>query len=704
MDLLRAGIERSELANTVSPGYAAEALTPDYGMGLDATLRHKAAQPAPTARPASSGSSTGSTPSSGTRRPTSTSPARYSAGDLAGKAACRADLLARHGMDPDDPGPVLGMIGRLDPQKGFDILADAAPALVELGARIIVQGSGDAHLADPFRALAAAHPESVALVERFDRANARRIYAGSDLFLMPSRFEPCGQGQMIALRYGTPPLVRRTGGLGDTVIDASERPGEGTGFVFDDPTPAALMAACRRAFAVRGRDGSTDGWLAIVERGMALDFGWDTGSAPRYALAYRRAVELRQVARLGVAGQSTPRARRSARVVASIRVRCGECSPSAIVRMWSAPTRSASRGSQAAGVRLPVASSPRTIQTGIPASVGSPSAAREASQSPFPSRTAIAAAGTTSVSDSALTSCSSAGQSGFVARTDASAPSSEVAGCSSAIIASSTAAVHDRRVEQDDPRRAVAGRREAGRQHRSPAVPDDRDVIGAVPRERVPGERGDHARGLVEREPEPVVAAAGPAVAGQVRRHDPEAGRRERRTEPPERPGRRDHAVDEEERAAVGDAPIERGEPDPGGLDRRPLAALGKARAERIASAAAGGRSSSVARIGAGNEVGVGAVTRPPVPWVGAGSRSVAETADRPDPSTASRPAPAGGGRLESALFARSAAPRRMAWPGSSSSSSRTSRERSPSSPRSSRAAGSTCARSAAGASATRAT
>jgi starch synthase len=188
------------------------------------------------------------------------------------------------------------MIGRLDPQKGFDILADAAPALVELGARIIVQGSGDAHLADPFRALAAAHPESVALVERFDRANARRIYAGSDLFLMPSRFEPCGQGQMIALRYGTPPLVRRTGGLGDTVIDASERPGEGTGFVFDDPTPTALLAACRRAFAVRGRNGSTDDWLAIVARGMALDFDWDTGSAPRYALAYDRAVELRRAA------------------------------------------------------------------------------------------------------------------------------------------------------------------------------------------------------------------------------------------------------------------------------------------------------------------------------------------------------------------------------------------------------------------------
>ncbi len=199
-------------------------------------------------------------------------------------------------MDPADPAPVLGMIGRLDPQKGFDILAEATPELVELGARIIVQGSGDARLADPFRALAADRPAQVALVERFDRENARRIYAGSDLFLMPSRFEPCGQGQMIAMRYGTPPIVRRTGGLGDTVVDETERPGDGTGFVFDAATPAALVAACRRAFAVRGPVASTTRWAELVARGMALDFSWETGSAPRYALAYQRAAELRRAA------------------------------------------------------------------------------------------------------------------------------------------------------------------------------------------------------------------------------------------------------------------------------------------------------------------------------------------------------------------------------------------------------------------------
>ncbi len=184
------------------------------------------------------------------------------------------------------------MIGRLDPQKGFDLLADGAPQLLEAGARLIVLGSGRASLADPFRALAAAARGRVAMLERFDRDLARRIYAGADLFLMPSRFEPCGQGQMIALRYGTPPVVRRTGGLADSVVDIDEQPAHGTGFVFDEASPAALVAAVTRAMALRA--GDRDGWAALVARGMAVDFAWDTGPAPRYLELYRRAVQLRR--------------------------------------------------------------------------------------------------------------------------------------------------------------------------------------------------------------------------------------------------------------------------------------------------------------------------------------------------------------------------------------------------------------------------
>ncbi len=288
LDLLLTAIEGSEVANTVSPGFAREALTPEFGMGLDGVLRAMGDR--------FTGILNGIDPVVWDPAADPVLAAPYAAGDLAGKAACRADLLARNGLDPEDDGLVVGMIGRMDPQKGFDLLAGAIDDLLADGVRVIVQGSGHATLADPFRALATANPERVALIERFDRDMARRIYAGADAFLMPSRFEPCGQGQMIALRYGTPPIVRRTGGLADSVIDVSRRPATGTGFVFDSATPGALLAAIRRAAALRGRPTA---WAALQERGMAVDFNWVTGSAPRYLEMYQRAVELRRQRRAG---------------------------------------------------------------------------------------------------------------------------------------------------------------------------------------------------------------------------------------------------------------------------------------------------------------------------------------------------------------------------------------------------------------------
>jgi starch synthase len=284
VDLLLTGIRHAELVNTVSPGFAAEALTPAFGMGLDETLRGLGDR--------FFGILNGIDPEVWDPATDPALAAPYARGDIAGKAACRADLLARVGFDPGDDRVVLGMIGRMDPQKGFDLLADGARRLLAKGTRIIVQGSGHASLADPFRALAAANPTRVALIERFDRDMARRIYAGADVFLMPSRFEPCGQGQMIALRYGTPPVVRRTGGLSDSVVDARERPEEGTGFVFDAATPAALVAAVARAAAMRADDPVA--WEALRDRGMAVDFNWVSGSAPRYLEAYRRAIIIRQ--------------------------------------------------------------------------------------------------------------------------------------------------------------------------------------------------------------------------------------------------------------------------------------------------------------------------------------------------------------------------------------------------------------------------
>jgi starch synthase len=186
------------------------------------------------------------------------------------------------------------MIGRLDRQKGFDLLAAAAPVLIARGFRLIVQGVGTAEHLDALRALAAAKKTGgkVVLVERFDRDLARRIYAGSDGFLMPSRFEPCGTGQMIALRYGTPPIVRATGGLRDTVLDETARPGAGTGFTFDGESAEALVDACTRFGDVFKPGEAT--WEALLDRGMAVDFDWRSSSAPGYLDAYRRAIDLRR--------------------------------------------------------------------------------------------------------------------------------------------------------------------------------------------------------------------------------------------------------------------------------------------------------------------------------------------------------------------------------------------------------------------------
>jgi starch synthase len=196
------------------------------------------------------------------------------------------------------------MIGRLDPQKGFDLLAEAAPRLLASGARLVVQGSGDPALAAPFRALALKRPDRVVLNERFDRAMARRIYAGCDLFAMPSRFEPCGQGQMIALRYGTLPVVHRTGGLADTVIDEYLHPGAGTGFVFEHPTADGLVWACEQAFETRS-DGPA--WPGLVQRAMAVDNDWASGPAAAYLDADRRAID---VARAPVSKSARRRAPR----------------------------------------------------------------------------------------------------------------------------------------------------------------------------------------------------------------------------------------------------------------------------------------------------------------------------------------------------------------------------------------------------------
>jgi starch synthase len=280
VDLLREGILAADIVNTVSPTYARESLSPEYGSGVDDALRARGDRYI--------GIINGIDVDLWNPATDRDIPARYAATDLRGKDACRAALCAELGLDPD--GPLFAMVSRLDPMKGFDLVAEAAPGLIDAGARLCVLGTGDHSLVDRLQSLADAEPTRVAVRDRFDRALARQMYAGADLFLMPSRFEPCGQGQMIAMRYGTLPVVRRTGGLADTIFDADDDPATGNGFSFGPAEPGALLDACRRAIAARADPAR---WRAIQARAMASDHSW-RGPAREYVAAYRRALELTQ--------------------------------------------------------------------------------------------------------------------------------------------------------------------------------------------------------------------------------------------------------------------------------------------------------------------------------------------------------------------------------------------------------------------------
>jgi starch synthase len=276
VDLLREAIGVADMVNTVSPNYARESLTPEFGGGLNDALIARGDRYV--------GIINGIDTDLWNPATDSTLVAPYDGTDLAPKALTKRDLMERNGLDPD--GPLLGVIGRLDPQKGFDLVTEAAPDLVALGARLIVLGTGHPRLVAGLKKLAARHPDRITVLERFDRDEARRIYAGSDLFLMPSRFEPCGQGQIIAMRYATPPVVRASGGLADTVNDADEDRDQGTGFVFGPADPAALVGAVERALEAMG---DPRRFAHIQAAGMARDHSWRV-PAGEYVAAYRRAL------------------------------------------------------------------------------------------------------------------------------------------------------------------------------------------------------------------------------------------------------------------------------------------------------------------------------------------------------------------------------------------------------------------------------
>jgi starch synthase len=214
---------------------------------------------------------------------------------MRGKAACRRALAAEFGLPDDSDTPIAAVISRLAVQKGSDLIADIAPRLAELGARLVLVGTGDGELEQRLLAIAADYPEHVAVRIDFDEALAHRVEAGADLFLMPSRFEPCGLNQMYSMAYGTLPLAHAVGGLRDTNIDATPETladRSATGFLFTDASAEALLECLGRA-VITYRD-EPRSWQAMVAAGMERDFGWQHAAAA-YLEVYQQAMARRRV-------------------------------------------------------------------------------------------------------------------------------------------------------------------------------------------------------------------------------------------------------------------------------------------------------------------------------------------------------------------------------------------------------------------------
>ncbi|MGH2377479.1 MAG: glycogen synthase, partial [Candidatus Limnocylindria bacterium] len=256
-------IASADIVSTVSERYAEEILTAEFGAGLQDMLAER--------KPDLWGIVNGIDTDLFDPATDRSIPARYSAADARGKVNDKAALQKELGLAINARTPVFGVIGRLVEQKGIDILSAVAPEILRTGAQIVVLGTGEPAYEAIWRDLAERHPGTLSLTLGFDAALAQRIYAGADLFLMPSRFEPCGLGQLISFRYGTIPVVRSVGGLADTVRDADADGGSGTGFAFSPYRAEALSDAVRRALRAY-RDEAR--WAALVERVMRLDHSW----------------------------------------------------------------------------------------------------------------------------------------------------------------------------------------------------------------------------------------------------------------------------------------------------------------------------------------------------------------------------------------------------------------------------------------------
>jgi starch synthase len=274
INFMKSGILYSDAVNTVSKGYAREILAPEYGCGLEGVLMTRKSE--------LFGITNGADYSEWDPQIDSHIKERYNSSTVGKKMDCKRDLLKSVNMNLPPDRPLLGVITRLARQKGIDLLADIMERLIDLDIGIILLGKGDEKYQNLFLKLSGEYPEHLSVHIKFDNALAHKIEAGSDMFLMPSRYEPCGLNQIYSLRYGTIPIVRATGGLDDIIVDFDEDRVRGNGFKFGPAAPDAFCKAIERA--VRAFEDKLL-WAGLTERVMKLDFSWEH-SAKEYIELY----------------------------------------------------------------------------------------------------------------------------------------------------------------------------------------------------------------------------------------------------------------------------------------------------------------------------------------------------------------------------------------------------------------------------------
>jgi starch synthase len=280
ISLLKTGIMYSEAVTTVSPSYAVEIQTREFGMGMEGVLQRR--------KEVLSGILNGIDYGAWNPEKDRQLPANYSPKEMAGKARCKAALIQETGLDPSvSEKPLLGMTTRLDAQKGLDLLVNILDDLLSMDLGLVMLGSGDEGIRRAVQDAADRFPGRISLTTGFNEPLAHRIMAGADIFLIPSRYEPCGLTQMYALKYGTVPIVRTTGGLKDTIVQFNIKTCEGNGFRFGPYKPASFLRAVRAATKLFN---NPETWHRLVSNGMKADFSWDR-SAGSYIKLYESLVK-----------------------------------------------------------------------------------------------------------------------------------------------------------------------------------------------------------------------------------------------------------------------------------------------------------------------------------------------------------------------------------------------------------------------------